>query len=461
MKIQFLGAARTVTGSCFYLRTPELGMLVDCGMSQGENADTLNRNPFAFNPADIDYLFITHAHIDHIGLVPKLAREGFKGKILATPATTDLARLMLLDSAHIQETDSAWQTKKALRAGREPILPVYTTADVKAALSLFEKVPYNKLMHTGKGIKYRFLDAGHILGSSSLELWFHDGSVEKKIVFSGDIGRKGNPVINDPSLITDADYIVMESTYGNRLHRDMSKTIDELVEAIKVTFKRKGNVVIPSFAVGRTQDLLYVLNQLVREKRLYKVNVYIDSPLAEEATKTYLSHPECFDEEAKRLLNAGLSEDAINLRFTHSVEESRALNSIKSQAIIIAGSGMCDGGRIKHHLKHNLWRPECSIIFTGFQAKGTLGRRIVDGADAVHFLGEDIAVKANIYTLGGFSAHADQKGLLEWIAAYRKCSQVFVVHGEEQTSLAFADIIRERYACVATVPHRGEAYELS
>lgn len=460
MKLQFLGAARTVTGSCFYLRTPELGLLVDCGMSQGENSDILNRTPFAFAPADIDYLFITHAHIDHIGLVPKLVREGFKGKIIATSATTDLARLMLLDSAHIQETDAAWQTRKALRAGKEPIIPVYTITDVKAALPLFERVPYNKLMHTGKGIKYRFLDAGHILGSASLELWFHEGSAEKKIVFSGDIGKKDNPIIKDPAIITEADYIVMESTYGNRLHKNMAKTIDELVEAIKVTFKRKGNVIIPSFAVGRTQDLLYVLNQLVREKRLYKIDVYIDSPLAEETTKTYLAHPECFDEEAKRLINAGLSEDAISLNFTHSVDESRELNKIKAHAIIIAGSGMCEGGRIKHHLKHNLWRPESSIIFTGFQARGTLGRRLVDGAERVHFLGEDIAVRANIYTLGGFSAHADQQGLLEWVGAYGKCSQVFVVHGEEQASLAFADIIREKYACAVTVPHKGEVYEL-
>lgn len=435
-------------------------MLIDCGMFQGEGAETLNRGHFQFDLSAIDYLFLTHAHIDHVGLVPKLVKDGFRGKIIATPATADLASLMLYDSAHIQEADSAWQTKKALRAGKAPVLPVYTADDVRIALPLFTKVPYNKIMHTGKGIKYRFIDAGHILGSASLELWFHDGPEEKKIVFSGDIGRKGNPIINDPSLATDASYVVMESTYGNRLHKGMTETVDELAEAVRLTFRLGGNVIIPAFALGRTQDILYVLNQLVRERRLYNINVYIDSPLAEETTKAYLAHPECFDEEAKRLLNAGISGDAIRLRFTHSVEESKSLNSIKSNAVIIAGSGMCEGGRIKHHLKHNLWRPECSIVFTGFQAKGTLGRRIVDGAGIIHLPGEDIAVKARINTLGGFSAHADQKELLEWLASFSSSPDVFVVHGEEETSFMFSDVIKERFGFIAHVPARGESYEL-
>lgn len=460
MNIQFLGGVRSVTGSCFCLTMPELRMLIDCGMHQGEDADAINREPFAFDPSLIDYLLITHAHIDHSGLIPKLVKDGFKGKIMATSATIDLLELMLYDSAHIQESDSEWQTRRALRAGKEPVSPLYTADDVRAVIPLFSKVPYGKIEHTGRGIKYRFLDAGHILGSGSLEMWFQDSPEEKKIVFSGDIGRKGNPIINDPSLITDADYVVMESTYGNRLHKGLKETTDELIEAIKVTFKRGGNVIIPAFAIGRTQDILYILNQLVREGRLYNINVYIDSPLAEEATKTYLAHPECFDEEAKKLLSTESIGDAVKLHFTQSVDESIALNRVKSGAVIIAGSGMCDGGRVRHHLKHNLWRPECSVIFAGFQAKGTLGRRIVDGAKIVHIFGEEIAVNARVYTLGGFSAHADQKELLEWLSAFENNPEIYVVHGEKETSFNFSDIIRERYGFITHVPDKGEVYEL-
>ncbi|PIP70832.1 MAG: MBL fold hydrolase, partial [Nitrospirae bacterium CG22_combo_CG10-13_8_21_14_all_44_11] len=451
MKIQFLGGARTVTGSCFYIRTSEIKALVDCGMFQGEDSYDINRAPFLFNPSEIDYLFLTHAHIDHSGLIPRLVKDGFRGKIVTTSATADLSELMLYDSAHIQKTDSEWHTKRAVRAGKEPVFPLYTVDDVKASIPFFKKVSYGKIEHTGKGIKFRFLDAGHILGSGTLEVWFQDGRQEKKIVFSGDIGKKGNPILKDPSLAAEAEYVVMESTYGNRLHKGMPETIDELAEVIKGTFKKGGNVIIPAFAIGRTQDILYVLNRLVREGRLYNINIYIDSPLAEKATKTYLAHPECFDEEAQRILTAGSVADSIRLRFTNSVDESIALNKIKSHAIIIAGSGMCEGGRIRHHLKHNLWRHECSIIFSGFQARGTLGRKIVDGAKTVRIFGEDIAVKAGIYTLGGFSAHADRKELLEWLSSFKDSPQVFVVHGEEETSLQFSELIKERYGFVAHV----------
>ncbi|NCO84443.1 MAG: MBL fold metallo-hydrolase [Nitrospirae bacterium] len=460
MKIQFLGGARTVTGSCFYIRTSEIKALVDCGMFQGEDSYDINRAPFLFNPSEIDYLFLTHAHIDHSGLIPRLVKDGFRGKIVTTSATADLSELMLYDSAHIQKTDSEWHTKRAVRAGKEPVFPLYTVDDVKASIPFFKKVSYGKIEHTGKGIKFRFLDAGHILGSGTLEVWFQDGRQEKKIVFSGDIGKKGNPILKDPSLAAEAEYVVMESTYGNRLHKGMPETIDELAEVIKGTFKKGGNVIIPAFAIGRTQDILYVLNRLVREGRLYNINIYIDSPLAEKATKTYLAHPECFDEEAQRILTAGSVADSIRLRFTNSVDESIALNKIKSHAIIIAGSGMCEGGRIRHHLKHNLWRHECSIIFSGFQARGTLGRKIVDGAKTVRIFGEDIAVKAGIYTLGGFSAHADRKELLEWLSSFKDSPQVFVVHGEEETSLQFSELIKERYGFVAHVPNKGEEYEL-
>jgi metallo-beta-lactamase family protein len=460
MKIRFLGGVRTVTGTCFHLEMPELNILVDCGMVQGGNGESVNREPFPFDPAGIDHLFLTHAHIDHSGLIPKLVKAGFKGTIITTSATADLVELMLYDSAHIQESDAEWLTRRALRSGKEPVKPLYTTDDVNNVVPLFDRIPYGELSRIGKGLKYRFLDAGHILGSGSLELRFQDGPREKRILFSGDIGKKGSPIIHDPSVETEADYVVMESTYGNRLHKGMDETVNELLEVIKVTFKRGGNVIIPAFAIGRTQDILYVLNRLMREKRLYNINVYIDSPLAEKATMTYLAHPECFDEEAKRLLRAGTLENSIKLRFTHSVEESMALNRIKSNAIIIAGSGMCEGGRIRHHLKHNLWRSQCSIVFAGFQARGTLGRRIVDGARMVHIFGEEIAVKAAVYTLGGFSAHADQKELLDWLSAFNNSPQVFVVHGEEETSLAFADLVREQYGFVTHVPEKGETFEL-
>ncbi|OPY68070.1 MAG: Ribonuclease [Syntrophorhabdus sp. PtaU1.Bin050] len=458
MKIRFLGAARQVTGSCYHLLVNGVQLLVDCGMQQGENSG--NNGPFAFRPEEISYLFLTHAHIDHSGLIPKLVKEGFRGKIITTAATADLVKIMLYDSAHIQEKEAEWKTRKALRQGREEVFePLYTSEDVKAAIPLFMKKHYNEVGHLGKGIKYSFVDAGHILGSGTFELWYQDSATEKKIVFSGDIGKIGNPIIADPEYSTTADYVVIESTYGNRLHKGLKESIDELVDAIKVTFKRGGNVIMPAFAVGRTQDLLYILNGLVREKRLPPVDVYVDSPLAEEATKVYLSHPEYFDEEARKLTQV-ITGDAIKLHFTVSIEQSQAINRIKSGAIIMAGSGMCEGGRVAHHLKHNLWRPECSIVFTGFQARGTLGRRIVDRASHVHIFGEEIAVRARIYTINGFSAHADQKELMEWLASFTSQPEVFVVHGEENVALDFESLIKEKLGLVTYVPHKGDEFEI-
>ena len=418
MKLKFLGGARTVTGSCFYMECNNLKFLVECGMYQGEDAEEINKAAFDFNPEEIDYVFVTHAHLDHSGMLPRIVKEGFKGRIITTSATKDLLEIMLYDSAHIQESDTEWLTRKALRAGKPPVIPLYTTEDVRNVMPLIDIKKYGEIFHIGNGIKYRFLDAGHILGSGTLELWFQDSLKEKKIVFSGDIGKKGNPIVKDPLNPVEADFIVMESTYGNRLHKPLKESIDELADAVKTTLKRGGNVYIPSFAVGRTQDLLYILNNLLRKKRLYNINVYLDSPLAQEATKIYLSHPECFDEDAKKLFTTKDYNDSIKLHFVQSAQESMALNKIKSGIIVIAGSGMCEGGRIGHHLKHNLWRSECSVIFVGFQGKGTLGRKIVDGAKTVHILGEEIAVKASIYTINGFSAHADQAELIEWISFF-------------------------------------------
>lgn len=460
MKLKFLGGARTVTGSCFYMECNNLKFLVECGMYQGEDAEEINKAAFDFNPEEIDYVFVTHAHLDHSGMLPRIVKEGFKGRIITTSATKDLLEIMLYDSAHIQESDTEWLTRKALRAGKPPVIPLYTTEDVRNVMPLIDIKKYGEIFHIGNGIKYRFLDAGHILGSGTLELWFQDSLKEKKIVFSGDIGKKGNPIVKDPLNPVEADFIVMESTYGNRLHKPLKESIDELVDAVKTTIKRGGNVYIPSFAVGRAQDLLYILNNLVRKKRLYNINVYLDSPLAQEATQIYLSHPECFDEDAKKLFTTKDYNDSIKLHFVQSAQESMALNKIKSGIIVIAGSGMCEGGRIRHHLKHNLWRSECSVIFVGFQGKGTLGRKIVDGAKTVHILGEEIAVKASIYTINGFSAHADQAELIEWISFFKDSPEVFIVHGEEEVSMVFSSLVNERFGFKTYVPEKGEMFML-
>ncbi|MEW6584789.1 MAG: MBL fold metallo-hydrolase [Nitrospirota bacterium] len=460
MILKFLGGARTVTGSCFYLECNRLKMLVECGLYQGEDADEVNRLPFDFRPEEIDFIFVTHAHMDHSGMLPRIVKEGFRGRIITTPATRDLLDFMLFDSAQIQESDAEWATRKALRAGKPPVLPLYTAEDVKGVIPLFDSRPYGSVVRLGNGIKYRFVDAGHILGSSILEIWFQDSEVEKKIVFSGDIGKRGNPIINDPSAPAVADFVVTESTYGNRLHKPLMESVDELAEAIRITFKKGGSVFIPSFAVGRTQDLLYVLNNLVREKKLYNLHVYIDSPLAEEATKVYLTHPELFDDEAKRLFAKQDFDQAVKLHFVQNVQESMALNRIKSGIIVIAGSGMCDGGRIRHHLKHNLWRSECSVVFVGFQAKGTLGRKIVDRAKTVNILGDEVAVRAQVFTINGFSAHADQAELIDWLSYFKDSPEVFIVHGEEDVSLAFSELVREKFGFTTHVPEKGEEFNL-
>ena len=459
MKLRFLGGVRTVTGTCFYLVRGEKKFLVDCGMYQGLNAAEVNRKGFEFDPSEIDCLFLTHSHLDHVGLVPKLVKEGFTGRIITTSAAADITELILYDSAHIQETDTEWHNRKALRSGFPIIEPLYTRRDVENVLPLIERKSYGRIENLCEGIRYRFVDAGHILGSASLELWYMDGTGEKKIVFSGDIGKKENPIVRDPVFVEETNYLTIESTYGNRNHKGMKESIDELVEVIKSTFKKGGNVIIPSFALGRTQDLLYILNKLVKEDRLFRINVYIDSPLAERITKVYAAHPEYFEEGAKELFNLQ-SRDALRLHFTRRIDDSIALNKIKREAIIIASSGMCEGGRIKHHLKHNLWRKESSIVFVGFQAHGTLGREIVEGAKIVEVLGEDIVVRAGIHTLGGFSAHADKDELMQWISMFKNTPEIFVVHGEEKASLDFQALVIERFGYKTHVPEKGQEFEI-
>jgi metallo-beta-lactamase family protein len=393
-------------------------------------------------------------------LLPKLVADGFKGDIVATAGTAELVEIMLLDSAHIQERDAEWMTKKSFRAGKDQIYqPLYTEEDAKGVMPFVKKVNYMETLQLKSGVRYRFIDAGHILGSGSLEIWLNNGDEEKKIVFSGDIGKNDNPIINDPQHIDNANYVVVESTYGNRLHRGVEESIEEMVQAIKNTFKKGGNVLIPAFSVGRTQDILYILNRLVKQDRLPKLNVYVDSPLADKATKIYMAHPEYFDAEALTAFKFR-SNEGMNLHFTTSIEESQKINRIKSGAIIIAGSGMCDGGRIQHHFKHNIWRPECSIIFTGFQVKGTLGRHIIDGAKSARILGEEMAIRAKTYTIGGFSAHADQKELLEWLGTITNRPKTFVTHGEESVSLEFEKVIQEKLGLETYVPHKGEELEI-
>jgi len=461
LKFTFVGGASTVTGSCFYLEVNDLKLLVECGMHQGRGAEEINLKPFPFDPSTIDYIFLTHAHIDHSGMLPRAVKEGFKGKVFTTPATRDLLEPLLLDSANIQESDAEWLTKMNMRAGKPPVEPLYTAADVESLLPLFDLKPYDKIFHLGSGIKYRFIDAGHILGSASLELWYQDSEEEKKIVFSGDIGKIDNPIIRDPERPPgDADYIVIESTYGNREHKPMKETIDEFVGAIKETFSKGGNVYIPSFAVGRTQDLIYILNNLVREGRLYRIDVYLDSPLAEKATGVYIKHRELYDEEARRLFTTKASGTAIRLHFVRTVEESMKLNRLKSGNIIIAGSGMCTGGRIRHHLKHNLWRAECGIVFVGYQAQGTLGRKIVSGAKSVNILGSEVAVRAAIHTINGFSAHAGQTGLLNWLSNFNNSPEVFVVHGEESSAATLIEKIKQRYGFKTLRPADGDTVQI-
>ncbi|KHE91006.1 MAG: MBL fold metallo-hydrolase [Candidatus Scalindua rubra] len=455
MKITFIGATRIVTGSCFHIQTEKAHLLIDCGLFQGtrEN-EQKNAEPFPFKPSEVDYLLLTHAHLDHTGLIPKLVKEGFQGKILATKATAELCNVMLLDSAHIHEREAEWQNKKRMRAGKPPLQPLYTTEDAAYSFQFFQGANYNEIVDLENGVKVRFQDAGHILGSASLELWVKENAKEKKLVFSGDIGQKDLPIVKDPTPIEEADYVFTESTYGNRRHKDIDETVEEFRKAVSEALERGGNVIIPAFAVGRTQNILYILKQLSKERKLKNLHVFVDSPMAIQATNITLNHPECFDEETLELVKKGkLSGSGLSLTFTEKVEDSMKINKTKSGAIIISASGMCNAGRIRHHLKHNLWRSECSVIFVGYQAQGTLGRRIIEGAEVVKILGEEIAVKAKIYTIGGFSAHADQEGLIDWLSNFKKKPErIFVMHGEEDTAVGFAETIKKRLNIDAYAP---------
>lgn len=460
MNISFLGAAREVTGSCFMVETADVRFLIDCGMIQGgSEAQARNREPFGFDPATIDFVLLTHAHIDHSGLLPKLTRAGFRGPIHTTTATADLLEVMLRDSAHIQERDAerAQRYAKSGRGRGDALTPLYTMKDAEGCLGQVRPIDYDQDLAAASGVRCRFRDAGHILGSAIIEVWVTQDRQTTKLVFTGDLGQPGRPIIRDPTPIDDADVLVIESTYGNRTHQDLAATEDELVAIVERTLER-GNVIVPAFAVGRTQQVIYHLHRLSRAGRLHNLKIFVDSPMATEVTHITRQHMDLFDENAKRLADwHALGSDLPLLHFTASVEESIALNQVRAGAIIISASGMCTAGRIKHHLRHNLPRRECSVMFTGFQAQGTLGRRLVDGADRVRIFNHDIPVRAAIHSVDGLSAHADQVALLGWAKNFRQPpAKTFVVHGETRAAQAFAERLGAETGWDVTVPQLGQ-----
>ncbi|MCI7097341.1 MAG: MBL fold metallo-hydrolase [Lachnospiraceae bacterium] len=473
MRITFLGATHEVTGSCFYVEGAGKRFLVDYGMEQGPN--TFENEEIPIPASELDFVLLTHAHIDHSGNLPLLYAKGFRGPIYTTAAAAALCSIMLKDSAHIQEFEAEWRNRKGQRAGKKRFIPVYTMPDAIGAISLLQSCPYNEIKPLCEGIRVRFLDAGHLLGSASIEVWINEknesGSyIEKKLVFSGDIGNINQPLINDPTYLTEADYVIMESTYGNRNHENVPVDYAaSLAEVIQKTFDRGGNVVIPSFAVGRTQELLYFIRQIKNQNLVHghdNFQVVIDSPLAMEATEIFQSHyKDCYDEEAMALIASGINPITFpGLKRAVSSEESKQINFDKNCKVIISASGMCDAGRIKHHLKHNLWRDECTILFVGYQAAGTLGRALVEGAKEVKLFGETICVHAEIAQLPGISGHADQKGLIKWASSILENSrpiQFFIVHGEDSSATGFAAVLEAMFGCKAMAPYSGTIYDLA
>ena len=468
MKIKFCGATIGVTGSCHLLTTDRHRVLLDCGQFQGnKEMDDLNWEPFPFDPESIEAVVLSHAHIDHCGRIPLLVKRGFTGDIYCTDATADLLQVMLLDSAYIHEKDAEWQTKKNARTGKPAVEPLYTVQDAERSLKLVKPILYDQLVELNDQMKIVFNDAGHILGSAITEIWVTENDQTSKIVFSGDLGVTNRPILRDPKKIKKADYLIMESTYGGRLHPENSTSIDRLIHIIIATVKRGGSVIIPAFAVGRTQELIYELNMFYEHHPEYQdvlgdLNVYIDSPMATTATEVFRKNAQVFDEETKELILSGDNPlDFKNLIFTRSTAESQALNMNRTPKIIISASGMCEAGRIRHHLKHNLWDPKNSIVFVGYQAEGTLGRALIEGVKEVKLFGETVIVAAEIHNLEGFSGHADQNGLLDWLGGFQKIpKQIFLVHGEEQSKIDFAKAAQERLGLSTTPVFANSEFEL-
>ena len=473
MKITFLGATKIVTGSNFLVEAAGKKFLVDCGMYQGNaELEMKNYKEFDYNPAEIDFMLLTHAHIDHSGRIPKLYNEGFKGPIYAHKATCDLCAIMLPDSGHIQEMESEWKNKKRLRKGQQTFPPLYTAEDAIKSQELFVPVKYDDIIQVAENIYVRYNDAGHMLGSSSIEVWTKEDGKKTKTVFSGDIGNNDIPLLSSPTMIESADFLVMESTYGSRLHVRNNQKAELFLNIVSETIDNGGTVVIPSFAVGRTQEILYELNKIKENtddaefmrkyKTLMKVPVYVDSPLAISATEVFKQNTDLFDDEIKEKMENGDNPlEFPGLKFTQTADESKALNESPEPAIIISASGMCDVGRIKHHLKHNIWNPKSTILFVGYQAPGTLGYSIVNGAKKVTIFGEEFAVNARIEYIEGYSGHADQEWLMNFVYSFiSRPKHIFLVHGEEESQEVLREKILEETGIGVSIPEYGETYEL-
>ena len=474
MKITFLGATKTVTGSNFLVEAAGKKFLVDCGMYQGSAEEEYeNEAPFDFKVDEIDFMLLTHAHIDHSGRIPKLYNEGYRKPIYAHKATCDLCSLMLPDSGHIQEMEVEWKNKKRQRKGEPTKPPMYTAEDAARCLEVFEPIKYDEIIEVAEGINVRFNDAGHMLGSSIIEVWVEEDGKTEKIVFSGDIGNNDIPLLGEPTMIGEADYLIMESTYGNRLHVRNEDKAKIFLKIVSETLNNGGNVIIPSFAVGRTQEILYELNKIkenktdeefIKEyKTLMKAPVYVDSPLAISATEVFKENMDLFDDETKKEIEQGDNPlEFPGLHFTTTADESKALNESDTPSIIISASGMCDVGRIKHHLKHNLWDPKNTILFVGYQAPGTLGYSIVNGAKKVKIFGEEIAIKARIEYIEGYSGHADQEWLMNFVYSFnnQKPKHIFIVHGEEESEITLAEKIENEAKIPVTIPEFGQTFDL-
>lgn len=474
MKVTFLGAAKTVTGSNFLVEGAGKKFLVDCGMYQGSAADELeNSDPFAFNVDEIDFMLLTHAHIDHSGRIPKLYNEGYRNPIYATKATCDLCSIMLPDSGHIQEMEIEWKNRKRLRKGEKTLPPLYTAEDAAKSIEIFSPVQYDQLIEIDENIHVRYNDAGHMLGSAIIEVWINENGQQKKLVFTGDLGNNDIPLLSSPTMIDDADYLVMESTYGSRLHLRNDDKAEMFLNIVYETLERGGTVVIPSFAVGRTQEILYELNKIketehssefyTKYQKLMTVPVYVDSPLAISATEVFRENMNLFDEETQEMIASGDNPlEFPGLEFTRTADESKELNAKNESAIIISASGMCEVGRIKHHLKHHLWDPNSTILFVGYQAPGTLGRKLVDGEKKVKIFGEDIVVNAKIEYIEGYSGHADQEWLMNFIYSFiKKPKHIFLVHGEPEGQIVLKNKIEQEAKIPVTIPSLGETYDLS